>query len=1396
MKPVATAVAVAILAVALAGVATAPTAGYVVGDGPLDTNPSVSAQASDFPIKGPCTPGTTRHISTGEDRVLWHPEDDPIVWRGPAPVELGTFDVCEGTLQIHVEYQHSPDHTANRRFQLRLFQDNNLDGEYNGEGDTLPTLVTQRQYEGQGGREVSFEVTETYSTLGGRIRPVVTHGGGNWTITITQDPEPQHGIEGTVFKREAGAEEPDRAGGFRVLVIDEEGNWFTARTHGASGEFAFDEVWGYRNYSVFVREPGYTGNGTRVTAGDFLALGFPTWNVDVGTIEVERLEGKGTLVGTVFDEETDDPIEGATVVLRPVDGGDPVSATTGPAGQYRFDYDAGERFTLQAVHPSYEPVGLDTPMQLSEDELRVEDIGMERVGPPDLAVTTSTDHLRLPAGSNLTFTATATNEGEAAVDASLGVAIPSRFSDYVEVDEVTGARDCDRTTPGGPRCDVGELDPGESVDLEVTVAGERAGSPAPYRTVYMGVLARGEKAPTFEPDDANNLQELTVNVTPHRVHGRVATVDKTGTTLPVPRAAVELTFDDGSTRSGFTNETGHYSIEVAEAHDEVSVNVTLKDEEGLIEVYTDHADYPHDNDEVATLVTEPFNVTGATTKVDVGFTTAYGHFHTSHRGPAYGRRIMQDVGVFYANTYTAMEFGRRNLSIDYDHPELPLDIHLWRNGCPACYNKFHARIQVDDDPLDSSFLSPDSPDNSEYHEFGHHVHADSELGGSNGYATRAAGDSNHGGYANSDSTDSVAEGFAAFYSALVSGTPTINKAGTNRNLESNAHRTTIGGQNAPLEEYHVAGLLWDLSDANNERGFRVVVGSSGVSIDDNIALGERATWVQIESADVETVRDLYEELSSDDNLASSDQDGDGISDLDELFILHTFYSDQNENGRYDEEDLVGYPNSFNPRWSGTFDNYPREKPPRTEGTTLDLTVETEAGEALSAVAYRVRVTYADEGPDRGLSDFTYVVDSRESEDSIEFYVPPTARHVNVTPIVPGYAAEPLVQTPEEFWPAVIEAQQANRSAYASHTFTVEDSGVPEPASFEATAVNGTAIALSWEAPGRVVIVGGPSAPPTHPGEGEVVYRGNGTVYVHADLLTGFNYSYTVFSVDGEGLSRGLSASAVTGGPSGTPEDSSDVPLWMWLLGGAGVLVVVLALAYRRRADGGVAIAGVVQRVGRSGRGYLVAASEQAGIPSDGSPGPRWLPTRVSATGRVLLLLGLILVALAAITTWLLVAPTDPLGSVLVVGAVLLLLAALAAPALVWLNVAGTRDGLLDVAGDLPGFRSGAKRKAAGAALGYLLLASMVAFAATAAVSPSTLGPVVGDCQPTLDVGDHELAAPPPEDDVVDYANLTVQQQLTFVRAIRTGAAEAQGWDRNATAVRYRGEAFETQVHRC
>lgn len=253
---------------------------------------------------------------------------------------------------------------------------------------------------------------------------------------------------------------------------------------------------------------------------------------------------------------------------------------------------------------------------------------------------------------------------------------------------------------------------------------------------------------------------------------------------------------------------------------------------------------------------------------------------------------MQDGAVVYRHAQQASQLARETLGLTFDH-QLPLDILIHSPDDIDFYDRTDSHISIPH--LDSSGLAesrPDSleaPDNREYHEFGHHVHTDSAMGGENVIPRRPQGDQNHGGVSNSTSQDSFTEGFANFFALLVKGAARYRMGGAYWDLQRNFIEREPG---VPLEEFNVAALLWDLVDSDSEPG-------------DRLSIPVRELWQLLQSPDITTVRSVY--LALQPRFGRQDTDpADGISDLDALFVAHRFYADRNGNGAWDRGEEIDY----------------------------------------------------------------------------------------------------------------------------------------------------------------------------------------------------------------------------------------------------------------------------------------------------------------------------------------------------------------------------------------------------------------------------------------------------------------------------------------------------------
>jgi len=202
--------------------------------------------------------------------------------------------------------------------------------------------------------------------------------------------------------------------------------------------------------------------------------------------------------------------------------------------------------------------------------------------------------------------------------------------------------------------------------------------------------------------------------------------------------------------------------------------------------------------------------------------------------PNINRTDLDDLGVIYYHLYQAWKLSDRvNQALDF---QLPVEIIAFSTQGGVFWlgpNSRGANPAVDpfisiEAPNGKSVIADGGrPDNREWHEFGHHVMADT-LGN---LIPDSPGDSNHNGYANPSTTDSWTEGFAEFYSMMVAREvakeprPELYHVnGREINLEAN--RLAWGR----FEELAVAGLLWDLVDAVDADDATVMTPTTGIPI--------------------------------------------------------------------------------------------------------------------------------------------------------------------------------------------------------------------------------------------------------------------------------------------------------------------------------------------------------------------------------------------------------------------------------------------------------------------------------------------------------------------------------------------------------------------------------------
>lgn len=315
------------------------------------------------------------------------------------------------------------------------------------------------------------------------------------------------------------------------------------------------------------------------------------------------------------------------------------------------------------------------------------------------------------------------------------------------------------------------------------------------------------------------------------------------------------------------------------------------------------------------------------------------------------------VAVIYCHTWEAWKLSEL-LSQPLDLAP-PVDIVAYARGDvlrwvgPDTVNPAipDAWIEIGREKGYSEILDGDRPDNREWHEFGHQVMADtlSDLMPEDPRpcpAGRPPGfDCKHLGSLNARSTDSWVEGFAEFYSVMVAAhvlreeRPELYRLqGVDVNLEANYLAADLPIQVRPgdddladLEELAVAGLLLDLVDPPNAKDLTLYsppTAPAGVTpepqrldfadcvqMDLHPHLWEivAGDWGELHPTSPDApagyghlfdVKQLYDVLAGE-GYGQDRSRGLSLTDLDELFVAHGFFVDQDEDGLWDEGEEIG-----------------------------------------------------------------------------------------------------------------------------------------------------------------------------------------------------------------------------------------------------------------------------------------------------------------------------------------------------------------------------------------------------------------------------------------------------------------------------------------------------------
>lgn len=296
------------------------------------------------------------------------------------------------------------------------------------------------------------------------------------------------------------------------------------------------------------------------------------------------------------------------------------------------------------------------------------------------------------------------------------------------------------------------------------------------------------------------------------IYGRVT--DDWGS--PMAGVRVFATTEDGNIVESITDTRGRYTLPTA-TPDAVSMSIVLTHVSDQSETFSVMV-----GDNVISLST-PIN---AESGCEVNFDSW--NVQDQMVASPIDAELWPDASTIYQYTLNAESLAL-SLGTELDD-SAPLQIQAWCEeptlGCDTAESGayFIAQNEIEDGsppiiamlPGRSSDRSPGIPDNREYHEYGHYFLA-LKTGDS---FELPAGETNHGGYYNnSSSRDSYVEGFAEFYSMMVSRhvdndqNAEIYTIGADYDLETDRQPWEAEGW---WEEFTVAGLLLDLVDDDSD----------------------------------------------------------------------------------------------------------------------------------------------------------------------------------------------------------------------------------------------------------------------------------------------------------------------------------------------------------------------------------------------------------------------------------------------------------------------------------------------------------------------------------------------------------------------------------------------------
>ena len=467
-----------------------------------------------------------------------------------------------------------------------------------------------------------------------------------------------------------------------------------------------------------------------------------------------------------------------------------------------------------------------------------------------------------------------------------------------------------------------------------------------------------------------------------------------------------------------TNGNGEYLFESI-VIGTYSIGVNLRCRQGMSEPPIFEVIY---NDEVvAYAMTKEFTVTrGERREFNIDF-------DDSSLDSNWPIERLSDMAAIYCHAKQVVDFAADVLKVTLDL-DLPVEIHAFSTSTDGAYYS-DGEIYIGEDI--SEYRDGNRPMNREWHEFFHELMDDTI-----GIPSYPPATTNHGGYANSRTVDSWVEGWAEFWPCVLwdhlglsnphlyrmSGISILGWwiVGGPQNFEENWKAwDTVSG--AWGEEFGVASLLWDLYDPLNER-------DSEWGYADHVDLSAMQIWTVFEQSAPSDMKDLYDALTSA-GIGSEDPDEDGITYLDEIFIIHGFFADLNSNHRYDVGEEIGR--------AADRGRPDRRNTPGTPNANILITAVDEQGNPISDATLVYEFRY---GPPRDYLDYTYEIPLSEASNLLAHFEPsPSDRGVTITIYVRSndleaeMTSDKLVVENDVYWALV---SRSTSDYVVVHTFTM------------------------------------------------------------------------------------------------------------------------------------------------------------------------------------------------------------------------------------------------------------------------------------------------------------------------------------------------------------------------